>query len=275
MRVFKQETALKIVISGLILEKWHYLDSSIGYGSFEDCYEEGKQYKNDTLKEDKKYALIRNEINRKRRFERLVNANIDTYPKPQWQNPFNSGAPYSPLSYYPPVLLTLTYEKQQEDLSLSKGDLNLFIKRLNYNLDNPDLKYLAVPELTKQNRIHFHNLFFNLPYVKKEHLAECWGNGFIDVRRVDRVKSMGRYMVKYLRKGFRGDSNKTKTYLSSKNLKKPITLFNQEITEKIAEKLPDTQKIFKKSYYSIWHGNVDYSVYRLPVDNAIAPIIKT
>lgn len=270
MRVFKQETALKLVLSGLILEKWQYHDASIGYGNYDDYFEVGKQYKHQPIQYDKKYALIRNEISRKRRFERLVNSNVEAYPKPHRQNPFNIRTEEN----YPPVLLTLTYEKQQEDLSQAKEDLNLFIKRLNYNLDNPDLKYLAVPELQKISRIHFHNLFFNMPYVKQKHLQECWGNGIIDVRRVDRVRSMGRYMTKYLQKGFRGDSNKNKSYLSSKNLKKPITLFNQELAEKVSEKLPDSQKIFKKSYYSIWHGHIDYSVYKLPVDNAIASIIK-
>lgn len=268
MRIYKQETALKIVISGLIVEKWHYLDGSIGYGNYEDCYEDGKAYKNIPLKHSIEDTQRQNEINKKRRFRRLVDSNTDAYPKTQ--NPFNIGA----FPTYPPVLLTLTYNQQQEDLTQAKQDLNLFIKRLNYNLDNPDLKYLAVPEPTQQNRIHFHNLFFNLPYVKQKHLQDCWGNGIIDVRRVERIKSMGQYMTKYLSKGFKEQNYKKKSYLCSKDLKKPITLFNQEITEKIAEKLSDSQKIFKKSYRSIWHGNTEYSVYRMPVDNGIASILN-
>ena len=254
MRIFKQETNLKMVISGLIVEKYRYLDNSVGYGNFEDVYEQGKAYKNNSFQssfrssEDiQKY----NEIIRKRRFRRLVDSNVNVYSKQQ-------------NLFYPPILQTLTYNQQQEDIQKSKEDLNLFIKRLNYNLDNSGLKYLAVPELTKIGRIHFHTLFFNLPFVSGRDLARCWGKGFIDVRRIDRVRSMGRYMTKYLLKGSGGLLYKKKSYLSSKDLKKPITIFNQELAEGLEKRLSDSRIISKKLYRSFWQGQTEYTCYNLP-----------
>lgn len=243
------------------MENYHFLDGSIGYGNFVDYYDPEKPQINDPKNKPSFDFTAYNEINRKKRFRRLVDSNVSTYPKPK--NPFNIRT----APHFPPVLLTLTYDRPLSDIHKGKEDLNLFMRRLNYSFDNPDLKYLAVPEKTKNDRVHFHNLFFNLPFAPKQLFQDAWGNGFIDVRRIDRVRSMGRYMTKYLTKSTDREKHQ-KSFISSKDLKKPVVIYNQEIADEITNNLKNYQIISKNSYHSIWEGKVNYTCYKLqaPLD---------
>ncbi|MBI2414614.1 hypothetical protein HYV31_02075 [candidate division WWE3 bacterium] len=84
----------------------------------------------------------------------------------------------------------------------------------------PDLKYLGVLEFQKRGAVHYHVLC-DLPYIKKEEIAELWGYGFIDIRKPDYV--IGTYLYKYLSKDLNDEKLKgVRVYFHSKNLEKPV-----------------------------------------------------
>jgi len=64
------------------------------------------------------------------------------------------------------------------------------------------MKYLCVVAFQKRGAIHFHAVFFNLPYVRnvKKELSSMWGHGFVKLITVDHVKNLGAYVSKYLQK---------------------------------------------------------------------------
>ena len=110
MRIFENYSHSKLVVSGSVLEKFDYSDA-VGYGPYDDYYESGKIYKNNL-----KSTLNSQNYNlqlKKQRFSRLVDSNAYNYTKISQKQ-------------YPPVLMTLTYQENQQNLQKSKYDFNLF-----------------------------------------------------------------------------------------------------------------------------------------------------
>lgn len=46
------------------------------------------------------------------------------------------------------------------------------------------LKYLCVIERMESGRIHYHVLFFNMPYVPVEKIADIWGHGLVKINKM-------------------------------------------------------------------------------------------
>jgi len=100
---------------------------------------------------------------------------------------------------YPPVFLTLTYARNEKNLSNANEDFRLFMKLLSREV-NKKLRYVAVPEFQKRGAVHYHILFFNLPKLKPARVQELWGNGSIRIEKVKGIKNMAAYFAKYLTK---------------------------------------------------------------------------
>jgi len=64
---------------------------------------------------------------------------------------------------FPPVFLTLTYKDNLQDIKQSNKDFRLYIKRLNFHL-RIKLRYICVPEYQKRGAVHYHVMFFNIPF---------------------------------------------------------------------------------------------------------------
>lgn len=105
-----------------------------------------------------------------------------------------------------PTLLkffTLTFADSVKDFKTANHEFRIFIKRVKRKY--PLFKYVAVPEFQDKTRggvIHYHMLC-NLPYMPVsglEELHQLWGQGWIDLRRIDKVENLGAYMAKYLGK---------------------------------------------------------------------------
>jgi hypothetical protein len=139
-----------------------------------------------------------------------------------------------PSQHFPitPKFVTLTYRGEVTDLTQVLKDFSKFQKRFAYAFygtkDLPQ-KYLAVYEIQRKRAKkygkevwHFHCVYFNLPWIDKHLMQDCWSHGFIDVRDVSAVGNIGFYMTKYMLK----DANDPKTighrlYLTSAGLKRP------------------------------------------------------
>lgn len=93
--------------------------------------------------------------------------------------------------------LTLTFAENITELKEANYILNQFIKRISYKY--PDFQYLAVPEFQKRGAVHYHMLC-NLPLLVPKEIETIWGQGFINIRRIDNVNNVGAYISKYLGK---------------------------------------------------------------------------
>jgi hypothetical protein len=107
-------------------------------------------------------------------------------------------------------LWTLTYAEAVFDPARVVRDVGLFFRRLRRRLGGRKFPYLWVLEWHPGGHgLHVH--FGLARYVPKDVLAEAWGLGFVDGRRLKAVgprrrSAVAGYLVKYLVKAFEDES---------------------------------------------------------------------
>ena len=298
MRIFKNYTSQKLLISGHFIEKFSYLTESLGYGDFErnakkNFYDsttgELIVHPSDYDPQDAVKATIR-------RFRRLVDSNDSRYLKK---------SATARRTYYPSVFYTTTYRDNLQDLDIAKHDFNLFSKRLNRyfnltgnvahklrtiselptsqllqplnnSLTNPSLsnsgalleqhqlQYVATTERQQRGAIHFHIMYFNLPYIKQDTINSLWGHGITYIKRIDQIQAKSLYMVKYLTKSIEFHEPRKKKYLCSQNLFKPIIVYKDDSVKEIMNSFSgnDIEILYSKDYSTRFQGTLNYSCYK-------------
>lgn len=162
-------------------------------------------------------------------------------------------------------LITLTFRNtikfDVKNLEDCYKEFELFIRRLRNRY--PDLKYIGVPEFQDKNNrgaVHFH-LITNIPYIKKEDLADIWGHGFVQVNQIKLAYKVAHYLAKYLTKYAFDErfKNKRKFY-TSLNLSKPIEIEGEKATL-LAERLLSSNLIptIQNTYFSHFHGRIEFA----------------
>ncbi len=109
--------------------------------------------------------------------------------------------------------MTLTFRNLPETIDLADYELKKFIQRLKYYCKKK-FEYLGIRELQltfDRNGIHYHILFFGLPYIKHSELLRlwCYGNPYQDETKASGVN------IKAIKEGYNEMSN----YLTSYQLK--------------------------------------------------------
>lgn len=122
--------------------------------------------------------------------------------------------------------MTLTFKENIKDLNYTNKEFKKFIQRLNYYLykdKKHHLKYIAVWEKQKRGAIHYHVIFFSLPYIPVKELRKIWRNGFVKINiiDVDSKDNRGRYVSKYFSKDIDEKDFKQKAFFKSQNLSLP------------------------------------------------------
>ena len=124
--------------------------------------------------------------------------------------------------------ITLTFKESIQDLETAqkyfKSFLTAFKREFGFNLE-----YVAVRERQKKRGLkehnegawHYHLIVFNKQFLKFERLKKCWSRGSVDVKRIDKVDNIGRYMSKYLWKDIDLIKPGKHSILKSKGLLKP------------------------------------------------------
>jgi len=95
------------------------------------------------------------------------------------------------------------------------------------------LCYIGVLERQKKRGVkennqgswHFHFVIFNNKKLDFDILKECWPFGSVDIKKIDSVDNLGRYLGKYLSKANENGLNK-RSVLKSHGLKKPIISYD-------------------------------------------------
>lgn len=128
------------------------------------------------------------------------------------------------------VFFTLTTKDQLKDYKESNKKIKAFIRRLNKYCGYP-IKYIIVPELHESGAIHYHGVFFNLPYIPVKTLRyNIWKYGYVDIQLPKGIKSISRYLTKYLTKDFQENTPvNTKLYFCSRGLSYPQTRFSDQV----------------------------------------------
>lgn len=182
------------------------------------------------------------------------------------------------------TFLTLTFREHVTGIDYSDEEFKKFFKRLRYQIKEPNLKYVAVRELTKIGRIHYHLLVnsrlglptlpdgyarykgddkktynneiahkYELDYVfeKENEIGQIWRHGWVDVKPLyGKIDNLGAYLVKYMTKNialelFPGK----KFYLNSKGLERPVSIVGDKADELIEIlNLRQKKEVFGNSY---------------------------
>jgi len=120
------------------------------------------------------------------------------------------------------LFLTLTFKKNIKDIKSANRDFSKFIMRLNFHV-RFRTKYLAVPEFQKRGAIHYHVVFFNLPFITIKEMNRLWGKGSFKIENVRKINSLGSYVSKYLTKNtFDERLFQQKAFFTSRNLLRPV-----------------------------------------------------
>lgn len=171
-----------------------------------------------------------------------------------------------------PKFLTLTFAENIKDLSVANNEFKLFILRLGnkvYDRKNRRcLKYLVIPEFQKRGAVHYHVIFFNLPYIPWETIRACWSHGDITINAIDEVDNIGAYVSKYLSKDLCDERLKgRKCYFKSKGLlQSQVVEFNTNTREgkkELETVLHTAQAIAKRTYQVEYQSDyLDNIIYR-------------
>lgn len=127
-------------------------------------------------------ANIQRSLNRTRQnIRRSINANVG-----RWGNER-------------PKFVTLTFDENITEHEVANYKFMKFIQRLKYHT-GVKVKYTAVIEYQHRGAIHYHVVFYNLPYVPHEKLTEIWREGHVWINAIDDVDNLGAYVLKYVLK---------------------------------------------------------------------------
>lgn len=234
----------KVIISGDIVEVYEY----------ERPYGKGYQARNpdgrasEASEEDKEVNREKVLSRAKKTVRRLINANIG-----QYGNDFTA------------KFVTLTFAEHITDVTMANYEFTKFIQRLNYELfksKKANVRYVGVIEFTKTGRVHYHVVFFNIPYVKADKIAKIWGNGFIKINKIENVDNVGAYVCKYMTKG-NNDLLSQKSYFTSRNLFKPAEITDKKIVENVRNSLQSNKKTYESQFHNDQLGNITYQQYNI------------
>ncbi len=211
-------------------------------------YSDEDEEKREPSEEEKYERRQANVIQGKRNFKRLVEANLDGSK---------------------PLLLSLTYKENMKNIKKGYKDLKLFIQSLRYKYGR-GFRYIAVPEFQKRGAVHFHMLVWDLSITAGQEregrvLADMWEKGFVDAKETDGNKKIAGYLAKYMAKAFTDKNLKNqKSYVSSRNVKRPVIDRNTLLLYALREVPDDTEPVYKKTYPTQWLGECEHSIYEIP-----------
>lgn len=236
---------VKMIVSGHVYEVLKY-GKSVKVGETRNIYGRSLRASEESKKEIRKKTLNK----AKSMIRRLINANINAWGETA-------------------KFVTLTFAENVTNVKQANYEFKKFRQRLEYKL-KIKLKYVAVVEFQKRGAIHYHVVFFNLPYVENSYLANVWSNGFIKINSIDNVDNIGAYVTKYMTKEDyeREKTDKLigqKSYFTSRGLKKPLEIYEKEKIEHL-ESVLSKHKVYTAEFSSDYLVKVSYSQYNTKRD---------
>ena len=237
----------KIIVSGNIVEVYDYEKTM-----FKGKNSSGGRHHTDSENSEKNREIT---LNRARKdIRRLINSNVGKYGEMA-------------------KFITLTFADNITDVEVANYEFKKFIQRLNYDVFNSKkaiLKYTVVPEVQKRGAIHYHCVFYNMPYVKHAKLRELWDygdeveKGSVNVKKIEHVDNIGAYVCKYLTKDTSTAFEGKKSYFNSRGLYKPEEIYKEKEVTSFCDKLTTSNEFkntYNSSYSNDYTGKIEYQQY--------------
>lgn len=189
---------------------------------------------------------------------RSINSNYGKWSKNIYDNKF----------------MTLTFKGEVTNYDYANREFTRFIERLNYKVYRKKcakLKYTAVIEHHKTERnkgIHFHVIFYNLPYITHSDLLDIWrgkrGTGGLNIKSIDGVDNVGVYVTKYIEKEIEELSSLVKKVNDKFEF---INTFTEDKKEELMEELEkDFSKVIQNKHKKIYQQS--RNLYK-PIENSL------
>ncbi|GGH89129.1 hypothetical protein JOD43_004470 [Pullulanibacillus pueri] len=227
----------KVVVSGNITEIYSYengvilgLNSASGSSDRVEVGENGMTLAERELKDQQN--LKRSLSRTIQTLRRTINANIGAWGKEK------------------PKFMTLTFKENILDHEIANSEFRQFIRRLSRKIfkKQSGLKYTCVVERQTRGAIHYHVLFYNLPYIKQEELVKVWENGReqrgVRINAIEDIDNVGAYVVKYIEKDIEAMKNgyETKTGKSAKEKNKKLFFQSRGLIKPIEVAMTEKEK---------------------------------
>jgi len=134
-----------------------------------------------------------------------------------------------------PVFVTLTFAKNEQNRRIASRELRYYHMRLAYEV-GVKLRYIAIPEFQERGAIHYHVVYFNLPFIHGPRLQEVWRNGGTNIKSLHDVKKIAGYISKYVTKDSI-DQRHTghRLLITSRGLLRPQIYTNRDVDLKLRE----------------------------------------
>lgn len=116
--------------------------------------------------------------------------------------------------------ITLTFKENITSHAIANKEFKKFIQRLR-RAYGQEFSYTAVIEYQKRGAIHYHCIFFNLPYIHYSEFNKIWGLGFTDLQSLEKIGNVGFYITKcldYMMEDMDKKQEGQKFYLQSRNI---------------------------------------------------------
>lgn len=140
----------------------------------------------------------------RRRIQRLISANMEAWGEM-------------------PKFVTYTFAENVTDISSANAEWLRYIRKARQAYGQ--LRYLTVVEFQLRGAVHYHTIFFNMPYRRglKHHIAKQWGQGFVKVKALGKVNDIALYVSKYLTEDTSDERLAgKKAFFCSRGLHKPV-----------------------------------------------------
>lgn len=166
-----------------------------------------------------------------------------------------------------PKFATFTFADNVIDLEQANNEWQKFIKRLNYRVFGSKrsvAKYSVVVEFQRRGAVHYHAVFYNLPFINSNELASVWGNGFVKINKIDNVDNIGAYVTKYMTKESKDPRlSGKKSYFSSRGLLKPVEITDEKEVSRVWAELPPSSEKYNTEFENDYLGLITYHQYNL------------
>lgn len=176
------------------------------------------------------------------RLRRLINSNVEQHGD------------------FLPKFVTFTFGANITSVSVANSLFTSGLRRLQSRF-SCRLRYVAVPEFQQRGAVHYHVLFFNMPYVwhGRDFLKESWQQGNVDVKAIGHVKNVAAYMTKYMTKATL-DSRLVgqKAFFTSRGLLQPVEIKDSVKILQFLEPYTMLCPVFESEYITEKYGVVKY-----------------
>ncbi|GMB02050.1 hypothetical protein [Pelosinus sp. IPA-1] len=157
--------------------------------------------------------------------------------------------------------VTLTFLAQDTDLGECNKCFDSFMKRMRRRFGKT-FKYIAVPSFDSIGSIRYH-MFFDIA-VEHVELSALWSHGRTYIKLIQGSKSLDKLIFKYMRQTLLDEKSDKrligkKTYFKSRNLNKPVELYNQNALNVLEQFHQNPNEQYPvKIYESVYNGEVKY-----------------